>query len=143
MSEEYNWNPTRRNQYPGRRKLLFFFSQFPFLKHFISTVQADDLVLKAAMQKYHNEGKSKKTEISERLFAEYNITLRYDHCSVLIYYFLFIMVIVLDQSSGDIGTLICMVVRSQPMRCLIKRGAINHRRISTRTSLCTGALIIS
>jgi len=41
-------------------------------------VQADDPVLKEALQKYHHEGKTNNAEISRRLLAEYNITLRYD-----------------------------------------------------------------
>ena len=57
----------------------FFSPDFRFLKHFILTVQADDPVLKEALQKYHREGKTNNTEISERLLAEYNITLRYGH----------------------------------------------------------------
>jgi len=121
MSEEHNRNPTGRNQYPDRRKLLIFFSRFPFFKTLYLTVQAGDPVLKEALQKYHREGKTNNTEISQRLLAEYNITLRYDHCVVLIYIFLFTVAIVLGQSSGDVGTLTCMVVRSQLARCLIKR----------------------
>ena len=122
MSEEHNQNSTGRNQYPDRHKLLIFFLLVSFfLKHFILTVQADDPVLKEALQKYHHEGKTNNTEISEHLLVEYNITLRYDHCIVLIYKCLFTMAIVPGQSSGDVGTLTCMVVRSQPAGCLIKR----------------------
>lgn len=67
------------------------------------TVQADDLVLKEALQKYHREGKTNNTEISEHLLVEYNITLRYDHCIVLIYKILLTVSIVLGQSSGDLS----------------------------------------
>jgi len=70
--------------------------------------------------KYHREGKTNNSEISRRLFAEYNITLRYDHI-VLIHKFSFIVAIVLGQSSGDAGSSTCMVVELQHARCLIKR----------------------
>ena len=100
----------------------YFFSRLPFLKkHFILTAQADDPVLKEALQKYNREGKTNNAEILERLLADYNITLRYDHFIVLIYIFLFTMAIVPWPSSSDIGTPTCMVVRSPPSRCLIKR----------------------
>ena len=95
MSEEHNRNPTRKNQYPDRRKLLIFFLSTSFFKkHFILTAQADDPVLKEALQKYNREGKTDNAEILERLLADYNITLRYDHFIVLIYKFLFTMAIV-------------------------------------------------
>ena len=84
-------------------------------------MQADDPVLQEALQKYHREGKTNNTEISERLFADYNITLRCDQHIVLNYKILFTLVIALRQSSGDVGTSTCMVVWSQPVTCLIKR----------------------
>jgi hypothetical protein len=122
MSEEHNRNPTGRNQFPNRRKLLIFVLSISFcFKHFILVVQADNPLLQEALQKYHREGKTSNPEISQRLLAEYNITLRYDHCIVLIYRFLFTVAIVLGQSSGDVGTSACTVVWSQPAICLIKR----------------------
>ena len=48
-----------------------------------------------------------------------NFVLFKDHCIVLIYNFLFTVAIVSGQSSGDVGTSTCMVVRSQSARCSI------------------------
>ena len=122
MTEEHNRNPTGKNQYPDRCKLLIFFLSISFfLKTFYLTVQANDPVLKEALQKFHREGKTNNTEISQRLLADYNITLRYDHCIVLIYNVLFTMVIVPGPSSGDVGTLSCMVAKLLRARCPIKR----------------------